>query len=53
MAGENPAFFVGTPGGVGLSTGRVGAEKSTFLWFYRHHHHERNLLFLIVLMQKR
>ena len=24
------AFFAGPPGGVGLSTGRVGAEKSAF-----------------------
>ncbi|AHG07666.1 hypothetical protein ECRM12581_4810 [Escherichia coli O145:H28 str. RM12581] len=27
-------FFVGTPGGVGLSTGRRGAEKGAFFDFY-------------------
>lgn len=41
------AFFAGPPGVGGLSTGRVGAEKSAFLWFYRHHHHVCNLLFLM------
>ncbi|HBC3162145.1 TPA: hypothetical protein KC759_004705 [Escherichia coli O146] len=31
---EKSGFFVGTPGGGGLSTGRWGAEKGAFFDFY-------------------